>query len=255
MKWLYQVHKWLAVVATVATLAWFVSGVVMEVPAGYRTLTPGVPGDINAVLLPETPPFEEAIVSVSSAIGAVRARLDKPVRVVSVRLRRLPGRIAYEVGTVAHGSHLVDAISGGVLVVDEALATRITATALGRSAGLGAATLQTAAPTDCPGRLLPGYRVELHDGKGTAFCVSAATGDYQHSDRLMRMTGAVMRWHEFGPMLRWLSSGSVRGLLLGFGVIGTLMSAFGVLILWVQLQRWWQRTRARAIASRRLDGI
>jgi hypothetical protein len=253
MRLFYQVHKWLAVVATVATLAWFISGVVMEVPAGYRTLTPGVPGDIDAVPLPETPQFEEATISVSSAIAAVRAHVGKPVRVVSVRLRRLPGRIAYEVGTVAHGSHLVDAITGGVLIVDEALASRITATALGRSSGLGAATLHPAAATDCPGRLLPGYRVELHDDKGTAFCVGAATGDFQHSDRLMRVTGAVMRWHEFGPLRPWLSGGSVRGLLLGFGVIGTLMSAFGVLILWVQLQRWWQgRMRAKTIAAPRL---
>ena len=249
MKLLYQLHKWLAVAAAAATMAWFVSGVLMVIPPGYRTLTPGVPTDLSNASLPGSPQFEDATVSVASAVDAVRQQQRKPVRVVSIRLRRLPGRLAYEVTTAGAGTHLVDAQRGGVFTVDERLAAAIAAAALGTKRELGPGVPQTRQNASCAPRFVPGYLFALDDGKGTTFCVGATLGDYEHSDRLMRATEAISEWHEFRPLQSWVSSGVNRLLLFGFAVIGTVMSAFGVIILGVQLQRWWKRTRGRAQAE------
>jgi hypothetical protein len=53
---IFKVHKWLAVAALVASLAWFISGILMATPARFRTLSPDmVVGADAEATLPNAP--------------------------------------------------------------------------------------------------------------------------------------------------------------------------------------------------------
>jgi hypothetical protein len=243
MKLLYQVHKWLAVVALAATAAWFVSGTAMVLPQSFRSVSTELDLDRrpNATA---TPRFEDAAVTLSTAISAVRAYVGKPLHVDGVRLRRFPGHLAYEVFT-NRGIHLVDAVQGGVFQINEQFALQIAGAAGATRGALGPPTLLTRNTFECPGRL-PTYRIAVDDGDGTVLCVSTGNGTLEASNRRSRAVRLVTMWHDFGPLRALMGPADVQVLLLAFAFLGTLMSAAGTLILLVQLQRWWQARRQRS---------
>ena len=246
----YWLHKWLAVVAAVATLGWFVSGMLMVVPASWRTLSPGIARGISQEWRqPDGPQFEDAGVTAAAAIEAVRARVGLPLRVSGVRLRRLPGRLTYEIATERRGIYLVDAVTGAIVTVDEQLALRIAAASAG-SAALGPVTLDKQTTPDCQGPT-PTYRIPVADGKGTVFCVSRDTAELRYTDRLTRVIAVVVGWHDFSLLRSYSSPAIARLSLFAFAAIGTLMSVAGVLILFTQFNRWRGASGGRrAIRSR-----
>src|SRR5580765_2147368 len=112
IRFIYQTHKWLAVAALVASVAWFVSGILMAVPGRLRTSSPDmVVGSAAEATLTNAPGFADARVSVASAIAAVLPQRDTPGRITSVRMRRFPGRLAYQIAG-PDGTRLVDATTG-----------------------------------------------------------------------------------------------------------------------------------------------
>src|SRR5882672_10373038 len=117
IKLVYRIHKWLAVVVAIATLAWFVSGALMVVPERWLTLSPNVPGPRAESTLPGAPEFDQASLTPSAAIVTLTAHLAHPPRVAGINLRRLPGGLAYQVSTAADGERYVDAVHGTVFTV------------------------------------------------------------------------------------------------------------------------------------------
>jgi hypothetical protein len=237
---IYQTHKWLAVAALVASLAWFVSGTLMAVPGRLRTSSPNmVVGAEAEATLTNAPGFADARVSVASAIAAVRARSDAPGRITSVRMRRFPGRLAYQIAG-SDGTHLIDATTGVIFAVDAAMAEQIARQAVGPDTALGPVTVQRTPTSDYRGPF-PVYRVPAADGKGTVFYVSGISGDARFSDRRSRMFTSIVNWHDFFFLTGLLSDSAVRAALFVFAVLGTAMTLAGVLILVMQFQTWQRR--------------
>jgi hypothetical protein len=246
MKVVYQIHKWLAVIAAAATLGWFVSGVLMVVPERWLTLSPGITtGPAAEARLPGAPEFDAATVAPHAAISAVDRRVGKPVQVVGLRLRRLPGRLAYEISTERHGSHLVDAIDGTVVTVTEELAKQVVERAVGKTVRFGSVTRLTE-PSLAYSGALPAYRVPLDDSKGTVFYVDSATAQIRLTDYLNRVADFLMALHGFWLLRLILPGAAVRVLMFGLAIIGTAMSLAGVVILIAQLRGWWRRSRGLA---------
>ena len=236
-RFIYQSHKWLAVVVVATTLCWFISGVVMVLPGSWRTLSQNLTLASDAdPRLSGTPEFEDARVTVPSAIGAVRAQAGKPVRITSVKLRRLPGRLSYEVATFDR-VYLVDAVSGEVFTLNESLAAQIAAATVGPRTSLGPVTIQRETTSDYRGPV-PAYRIPVSDGKGTVLYVVGPPVDVRYSDRLSRRLNPIAGWHELQFLRPLLSGSAVRLTMLVSAVLGTLMSVAGTVILFLQFQRW-----------------
>jgi hypothetical protein len=166
----------------------------------------------------------------------VRARTGAGRRITAVKLRRLPGRLAFEVaagGTV----YLVDAISGDPFDLDDRVAAQIAAAAVGTQAPLGPVTVQRTANSEYFGKL-PAYRVPVADGKGTVLFISGPPIEMRSSDRLSRTLNAIVGWHELSFLRPVLSNAGVRLTMLALAITGTLMSIAGACILFLQFQRW-----------------
>jgi peptidase YpeB-like protein len=237
---IYKVHKWLAVVAGLFTVCWFVSGVLMTLPGHWWTLSPGVVTDAAAeAVLPGAPRFEDARVAAADAIATVRAHVPAAGPVTAVRLRRLPGHVAYEVVTANRGAYLVDAVSGELFAVDETLAHLIVARFRGRAP-------IALSPRGSKGQLQPGYRIAIGDGKGTVFYVDGATGQTISTDHLHRLERIVRGLHFLSPLRAILPGALVTVIMFTAALAGVLMTFAGVLILVTQLRRWWRVARASA---------
>jgi hypothetical protein len=229
---LYKVHKWLAVFVGLLTLSWFVSGAVMAFPPSWRSLTPGLRTDIGVESrLPGAPEFNDASITPSVAIATVQSKVSTPVRVTSVALRRLPGRLAYDIETDRHGRHLVDAITGAAFTIDEAYARQILRRFLGENVALGAATLERWS-----------IRIPIENGTGATAEVSKATGETTVTDPLNRAIRLITRMHEMGFLLAVIPDYVLQTVFLVMGAAGTVMTLAGLLILWAQFQRWRQRS-------------
>ena len=241
---LHKVHKWLSVLAVAALLAWFVSGSVMIVPGSWRTLSPGLS---KAILepSPSAPPFEEARVALADAVATARAETRVAAPVSSVRLRRLPARLAYEI-TLGFQVCLIDAVTGQSFSVNESLARTIASEILGPTVTVGPVALQQSASADYRGPL-PAYRVAAADGKGTVLYVNAASADVRYTDRLTRLLAPVVGLHEFAFLGRLLPPSAVRLVMLTFAILGISMSGAGLLILVAQFRAW----RRRGMLGRR----
>lgn len=241
-RFLYRLHKWLAVIVGLATLGWFASGVIMAFPEGRLSLSPDVStGPQAEARLPGAPEFDAARVTPADAITAVRARIGKPFRVTSVALRRLPGRLVFQISADNEGSRLVDAITGTIVDVDATLAQQVVARFLGSDAGIGPATPQDARTLGYSGPV-PSYRVPVDDSRGTVFYVDRATASAQITDNLTRPASLIQKLHGLGflrsmlPVPLWVAIVPLAG-------VGVVMSLTGLVILLVQLQRWFRRTR------------
>jgi hypothetical protein len=236
-RFIYQSHKWLAVAVVAATLGWFISGVVMVLPGNWRTLSPGLALTSDAdPRLSGAPAFEDARVSVPSAIDAVRLQAGAPIQITSVRIRRLPGRLSYEVATVDR-VYLVDAVSGEVFTLNQSLAVQIAATTVGPRTPLGPATIQHERTSDYRGAV-PAYRIPVEDGKDTILYIGGPPVEVRHSDRLSRRLTPIVGWHELLFLRPLLSGSAVRLTMLVSAILGTLMSLAGTVILFLQFQRW-----------------
>ncbi len=230
IKFLYKVHKWLALFVGALTLSWFVSGAAMALPQSWSSFSAGLSTDMDAESrLPGAPGFDEASVAPSAAIAAVEARSSTPLRITAVTLRRLPGRLAYDIATADRGRHLVDAMDGTTITIDEDFAKQIVARFLGPAFSLGPVTMRSE---------WTAFRVPVLNGKGTVAYVDRATGETQLTDPLRRVTRAVTRFHELG-FLYSVVPPTIMGLVfLVMTIAGTLMTLAGMLILLAQFQRW-----------------
>lgn len=236
-RFIFKTHKWLAVAVGLLTLAWFVSGIVMVTPPAWF----GAPGPLS---LDEAggPQFQEIVVTVPQAIAAVEAA-GNAVEVTGAGFRRIAGRLLYEIATKEHGSHLVDALSGEPFAMDPATARQLASRAL-PAATLPEPALVTTHDTDYRYGPLPAYRFALGDSRATSVYVVAATGEVRATNRWGRLRGFIAGLHTFDFLHAVTSNRGVRGTLVLASLVGTLMSLFGLAILWIQFVNWRERRRA-----------
>jgi hypothetical protein len=232
---IYKWHKWLAVSAGLATLLWFVSGVVMVLPANLL-MKPPAPPRIGK----ETgPSLQEIRVSIPQAIAAEK------IEVTSVTTKRLMGRIFYQVTNAAGYSHLIDAMDGARLEITAEVARKIAATAGADANTAGEAILLRTRDDEYAFGPLPAYKIAGNDGRGTLYFVTAETGEVRSTNTMGRVRGFIAGLHTFDFLGPVDSSGRVaRVLLFLFGLIGTAMTAFGAWILCLQFRNWQMRRRA-----------
>ncbi len=91
---------------------------------------------------------------------------------------------------------------------------------------------------------LPAYRFRLNDARETNVYVAASTGEMRATNRGGRWRGFITGLHTFDFLHSAMSNRGVRVTLILTSVIGTLMSVFGLAILWIQLVNWRERRRA-----------
>lgn len=233
----YKSHKWLAVGAGVFTLVWFASGVLLVLPARWFA-APAESADAP-------PDFRSIRVSVPEAIAAVEAAQGRTVKVTNIRLRALGGRLAYVV-TAGGQHHLIDAVSGAPVRIDEAFAREILA-ATGASAPVREVLLLNRHEFSYPQGELPAFRFILDDPAGTWVHVGVASGEARVTTRRERAYNFLGGTHTFDFLRPYISDSRRRQALLLPSIVGSLMTLFGGWILWIQFVNW---REARRRASR-----
>jgi hypothetical protein len=239
MRWVYKWHKWLAVSAGVLTLMWFVSGIVMVAPGSWI----GPPPPIRPAGSWSGPGFRDVAVGVPQAIAAVEADLGGKADVTNVSFRRVAGRLVYHLETANHGSRLVDATDGKIFALNPHVVRQIVEGIAERTGPPLEVILLQEHDASYPQGPLPVYRVPLGDARGTVYYVEAETGEVRASNRATRFREFFSDLHGFGFLSAFMANEGRRATLILFSVAGTLMSIFGLWILWLQLRNW-QRRRA-----------
>jgi hypothetical protein len=237
-RFIFKSHKWLAVGVGLLTLFWFVSGVVMLLPV-YVFDAPG-PMDTTG---PPGPGYKEIAVSIPQAIAAVEAGMGREIRVTGIEFRRIAGRLLYRVQTDGAGAHFVDAISGERYMIDEAVARELLRLANPKATG-GEMTLVRKFDSDYRYGPLPAYRMTQADSQRTTYYVGMETGEVRATNTGGRWRGFIAGLHTLDFLRPVMNSVSHRLLLIGTSVVGTLMSMFGLAILWIQFVNWQARRRA-----------
>ncbi len=239
-RFIYKTHKWLAVAAGVFTFLWFASGVVMVLPTNLFGRVPAAASE------PERPAFRDVTVGVPQAIAKVEATTGRRVEVTDVGFRRLLGELFYQISTDA-GTHLVNARTGERLEIGEEAAWQILSRAIGSPAErlAGRLTLLREYDEGYAYGPLPVYRYPAGDAAGTIFYVAVPTGEWRATNRAGRIRGFIAGLHTFEPLRALLPARGVRLAVIGMGAVGTLMTLFGLGILYVQFLQW-KRLRSQS---------
>lgn len=240
MNWnrlVFKTHKWLAAGVGLLTLVWFVSGIVLVLPLGWF----GAPGPVSDEG-PAGPGYNEATVTVPQALRVVEMAQGAAVDVTGIGLHRRAGRLLYAISTRRHGTHLVNALSGERLVINEDVARQFVGRAA-PGAALGVVALLRAHDADYRYGPLPAYRVTMGDARRTSYYVAAETGEMRATNRGGRIRGFLAGLHSFDFLRPMMNRRGVSATLILFSAIGTLMSLFGLAILWIQFATWRARKR------------
>jgi hypothetical protein len=238
-QFVFKSHKWLAVAAGLLTLIWFVSGIVMVLPVSIF----GAPRPLF-IEGPPGPGYKEIAVSIPQAIAAVESGLGHEVKVTDIAFSRIAGRLLYRVQTAGAGTHFVDAVSGERYVIDETVARELLRLADPAAAG-GELTLVREFESDYRYGPLPAYRMSMADAMRTNYYIGVETGEVRATNTGGRWRGFLAGMHTLDFMRPWTNSLTHRLLLVVTSAVGTLMSLFGLWILWIQFVNWRARRRAR----------
>lgn len=237
-KFVFKTHKWTAVGIGVITVIWFVSGVVIVLPSGI--LSEGPAPQVN----PHSVDFREVSITVPQAIAAAEAAAGKPIRVSGMGIRHWPGRLLYEVQSDA-GTFLIDARSGERFEITEDAVRQMLAQSRPNAPVQQISLLKEHVVGYSYGPL-PVYWVRMGDAAETHLYIARDNGQIQSSNRLGRFRALFHDLHNFSILRGYLSGRMIRLLLILTSVVGTLMSLFGMWILWIQLKMWWNVRQARA---------
>lgn len=239
MNWsriIFKTHKWLAVAVFLPALLWFFSGVVILVPGKwFGALTVMNPGP------PAGPGYEEIAVSVSQAIAAVKTESGENAKVAGIDFARIDGRLLYRIRIRGEAMpHFVDALTGERYVFDaekaRALLTKVVPGPFQPETPL--LHQHDSSYTYGP---LPAYRLDAGDTWKTTYFVAVENGEIRRTTLSGRVFQFLDGMHTFSFLVPSMGRPAVRVVMLFFGVLGTVMSVFGVAILWLQFVNWRER--------------
>lgn len=245
-RFVFKTHKWLAVGAGLFTFLWFLSGIAMVAPL-MRPAGRAATG--NAVKTPQkdTEPFRQIAVSVPQAIAAAEISAGHPLQIERVVLRRVAGKLVYEMGTTGAGIFLIDSMNAARLIVNEELARQIASSAHGVPVAWASIALVREHSRDYKNGPLPVYRFAADDQRASLYFINADTGEIAASStRAGRLRMMIVQMHVFGFLQPELEAQTVTKLLVLFGAVGLLMSLFGGGILALQFRNWFVSRRRAA---------
>ncbi|MEE8370523.1 MAG: PepSY domain-containing protein [Sphingomonadales bacterium] len=220
------VHKWLGLLIGIQVVLWVVGGLVMSWFELER-----VRGEHN-IREVEAAPIDPA--AGLKPVAEIIAAASEPV--ASVALKRLGGRLVYDLTGAADDQHsLVDALSG------ELLSPLPAETALALAVADFAGTSSPSRPEFIEAHnleyrgALPVWRVVMNDEEGTRLYVSPATG------RVLARRNAVWRIYDFFWMLHIMDyenrTDFNNPLLVFFSITAILFSLTGIVLIFYRFKR------------------
>ena len=240
-KFVFKTHKWLAVGTLLAVVFWFISGVVIVTPDRFfgsrRFSEKAQTGE---------PELRDAKIGIAQAVAVVDEAAGSPQKIARIELRKLGGRLAYELETAKREPILVDAMDGSRIVIDEEFAKQL----VRRFAGQDARILQVTMIREHGNRYnwgpLPVWHVSLDDSRNTSFFVDVQRGRVSSNDWYGRIRQWLVGFHTFAFMESWFPGKAAQVTMWVFSFAGTVMIFFGCWILWIQWKLWLAARRARA---------
>ena len=249
MNWrrlVFQTHRWLAAAAFVPVLIWFFSGVVILLPGhwfGALTVVSEPP--------PPEPRYEDVRVSLPQAIAAASEHVGAQLRVTSVGFSRIEGRLLYQIRVRGRIEPLlVDAITGEPYVLDAQKARELLGRVVDVPFGPDVQLVRRHDGLYAYGPL-PAYRFDAADAWKTSYFVVVENAEIRRATLSGRVFQFLVGTHRFRFLVPWLGQPAVHVVMLVFSVVATVMSVFGVAILWIQFANWRARRQGAAVA--RLD--
>ena len=240
-KFVFKSHKWLAVATGIITLIWFVSGVALTLPAPRQQ--PPQPGGQAAAVDVAAEPFRNLRVSIPEAVTAADRAAGQPVRLGGVSFRTIEGRLHYRLVTEPAGVVLVDGSDGSITKVTEEMARRIvTARSRVPVESLGTAALQTTHDNAYAYGVLPVYRFQP-PGSSTWYYVETDGAEFRAVSRISRVKNFLTGMHTLDFLRPYMSGFAIQMTMFLFSIVGTVMTAFGFWILWIQWKLWLQSRR------------
>ncbi|MBI3661802.1 MAG: PepSY domain-containing protein [Acidobacteria bacterium] len=243
-RFVYKTHKWLAAGVGLLTLLWFASGIVMVLPKNMLGGPAADPAGNSA-----GPDYKGIVMTIPQAITAAEAAAGGNMVTTSVDLRRIEGRLYYQISTAKSGTHLIDAQSGARLEITEEYAKQMAARLAGGRGPAQESGLVRRYGIEYPYGPLPAYRVAFDDPAATIVYVSPNTGEMLSSDRKGRIRAFIMGTHTFEFLKPLLAKRGTRIALIFSSFVGLVMTVFGSWILWIQFQNWRARRAGRAEAA------
>ena len=150
-----QWHRWGAWGLGAFVLLWTVSGLFMILPTGRPIMRPPPAPDIE---------LGADVVTPQAALASLEG--DGPVKVRSVTLEPLDGRLFYRFSLRKGGDRMVDARTAAPFVLDDSTAARLARAAVRRNPGVAGVERLTKGDARYKGSL-PAFRVVFDDAAAT----------------------------------------------------------------------------------------
>jgi uncharacterized iron-regulated membrane protein len=224
-----NLHKWIGIAIGLVLLLWIGTGVLMVLP--HRSTTGAAPGY----------DWQHAAITPAQAVSLAQGRdAGGLTRVSGLDLHRLADRLVYRVHFEDGSVRLVDAASGGLVVLDSATATVVARTAFGvEGEPVSVERLERYDVRYAAGPL-PAIRVAFDDPARTVAYVGVRDGTVRGGGTGHRVRAIISGLHTFYPLRALVGSARIEvGLLLLACAIGIAGIATGY---WLALPR---RLRAR----------
>ncbi|MFQ5435156.1 MAG: hypothetical protein ACE5FD_09800 [Anaerolineae bacterium] len=218
----YRIHKWFSITVGIFFLAWTGSGIVMTLPPGWFE---------PKEMISEAPvSYDAAVLSPAEAVAAVGEAVGKEITPDTFSLHKLNGRLLYGLN-IPGEFYLVDATTGDIVQIDEALATDLVTAQT--DTAVRDAELLTKHDLRYPFGPLPVYRVDAADG-ADSFYVNFWNGRVSQSTTLTRIKAAIVSLHTFEPLKLLVNREDIKNnALILFSVvgIGTALTGYYLAIL------------------------
>jgi hypothetical protein len=213
-----KLHKWIFVFMGIFMLAWVVSGIVMVLPQWWF-------GAVRKLDRTDVE-YVQARISPAQAIAAIGQSGLVSAEIRNVTLRKVDGRVLYEIAYRNGESRLIDAQNGEPFSFTPVLAERITRRNFDITAPLLESSRLTEHDASYPRGPLPAFRVRFADNPSVSYFLQEDNLQVFRSSILSRLRGAIVSLHNFGPVEMLTGNGAIRHNLLvlvaAVSLIGTL---------------------------------
>jgi Uncharacterized iron-regulated membrane protein len=187
-----KIHKWVSIFVGVFFLIWTISGIVMILPIG--AYDPVAPHTATA------PDFSDVTTSPAAAIAALSQSEGGPQQVTGLSLSQIETRTVYVLTLADESSRLIDAHTGQLFTIDQALAERIALDDFAIAGPIFQVTRLDQHEASYPSGVLPVFRIIFESDHLVAYYVSGADGVAQRSDNWSRARNAISSLHTFEPL-------------------------------------------------------
>jgi hypothetical protein len=239
LRWVTQIHKWLALIVGIQVVGWVLGGVIMtalpiDMVRGKHLYEPPAPQALPAEGLLDYRAASQAV-----GVTPVEASLKGTLRGVVWVLKDADGK-----------THVVAADTGARVGPMDAREARMLASATYAGTGQPVATRFYAEAPAESSREGPLWRVDFDDAVRTAFYLTPETGEV-----VSRRTH-VWRFYDFFFRIHVMNFGKEASfnhpLVIIAAVVTLVMTIAGVVLLWIRLRRDWigaRKARAKARAA------